>query len=218
MFEDPILIVGAGRSGTSMVAGIISLCGAWGGNLVEGSAYNEKGFFENIGLRDGWMKGLLDIHGYDPAGQICIPGERIEVSEDGAKIWRENVFEEIKHQGYSGGKWFFKDAKTCLVWPLWDAAFPNAKWVVVRRSIDSVARSCVNTPFMNGLSSLDQWKKWAYVYNGHLDDLSADVDFYPVQSEEVIEDYRTIKPTILELGLEWSEEVGKFVNPELWHY
>ena len=40
---EPILITGAARSGTSMSAGVVSLCGAWGGELSGPNVYNKKG-------------------------------------------------------------------------------------------------------------------------------------------------------------------------------
>jgi hypothetical protein len=49
--KSPIIITGCARSGTSMIAGIINLCGAWKGVTSGPNKYNAKGMFENHELR-----------------------------------------------------------------------------------------------------------------------------------------------------------------------
>ena len=70
MIKDcPILITGCPRSGTSLTAGIINKCEAWGGEMVGPTPHNPKGFFENIGLREKLTKPVLSAMGCDPLGQ-----------------------------------------------------------------------------------------------------------------------------------------------------
>ena len=45
--KQPIIITGCARSGTSMIAGIIHLCGAWKGNTSGPNKYNKKGNYNN---------------------------------------------------------------------------------------------------------------------------------------------------------------------------
>ena len=46
--EDPILVSGCARSGTSLVAQILHVCGAWKGETVAPDpASNPDGFFEH---------------------------------------------------------------------------------------------------------------------------------------------------------------------------
>jgi hypothetical protein len=54
--KDPILITGAARSGTSMTAGVINICGAFGGVLSGPNKNNKKGMFENNRIRQDIAK------------------------------------------------------------------------------------------------------------------------------------------------------------------
>ena len=55
----PILITGAARSGTSMTAGNIHKCGAWGGDMAGSTRYNRKGMFENTEIRNTMVKTIM---------------------------------------------------------------------------------------------------------------------------------------------------------------
>src|SRR4030065_256064 len=105
--ESPILITGCARSGTSMVAGIINTCGAWGGKLISPSNYNQKGFFENVVIRNKICKPFLESIGVDTKGQDPLPDmERIKCISNIPHFittWRIKVLDEIKKQGWA--KW-----------------------------------------------------------------------------------------------------------------
>ena len=69
-FKKPILITGLPRSGTSLAAGILSLCGVWSGTTVTGTKDNIKGFYEHVGLREHVNKELLRRLKCDPLARI----------------------------------------------------------------------------------------------------------------------------------------------------
>jgi len=51
--KQAILVIGTGRSGTSAMAGMLQICGAWlGDELKPGDAVNPKGYFENTRITD----------------------------------------------------------------------------------------------------------------------------------------------------------------------
>ncbi len=50
--DRPLLLLSAGRSGSSMVAGILAAHGIWTGNCRPGNQYNPKGFFENTKIKN----------------------------------------------------------------------------------------------------------------------------------------------------------------------
>lgn len=53
LLDRPVLICGLPRSGTSLTAGILAICGLWLGRTVPGGgSENPKGFFENVFLRE----------------------------------------------------------------------------------------------------------------------------------------------------------------------
>jgi hypothetical protein len=65
----PILITGCARSGTSMTAGIVHICGAFGGRMSGPTPNNRKGMFENEEVRNQIVKPYLSSIGADPLGQ-----------------------------------------------------------------------------------------------------------------------------------------------------
>ena len=66
---DPIIITGCARSGTSLIAGTMHLCGAWVGNVTGPTSWNRKGQFENEFIRDRLVKPYLKSINMDPMGQ-----------------------------------------------------------------------------------------------------------------------------------------------------
>lgn len=226
---DPILITGCARSGTSMVAGIVNLCGAFGGRLSGPNKNNAKGMFENSEIRNNIVKPFLQDHGYDKLGQYPLP--------DVDELWlpknlRGRVLDVMRAQGYDGqSTWFYKGAKLCLVWPIWEYAFPHAKWVIVRRRDEDIVQSCRRTAFMRAFRDqmtlrkvgakieeegwqwwVDQHKKrfWEMVDRG--------LNVRMVWPERMIKgDYSEIMELIDWLGLSWAEdEVHRFIEPRLW--
>ena len=55
----PILLTGCARSGTSLTAGIVNLCGAFGGIMSGPNRNNAKGMFENSKIRNTIIKPYL---------------------------------------------------------------------------------------------------------------------------------------------------------------
>lgn len=70
--KSPILITGCARSGTSMVAGVINMCGAFGGSMSGPNHNNAKGMFENARVRNNIVKPYLRQLHVDPLGQFQI--------------------------------------------------------------------------------------------------------------------------------------------------
>ena len=119
LLSRPILITGLARSGTSLVAGLISACGAWSGTTVPGNKENIKGYYEHINLRENVNKALLKKLGCDPLGVRSLPPTVLPEEEDFKKI----VLEILEHDGYkSKAPWMFKDALTLALLP---KAFPE---------------------------------------------------------------------------------------------
>lgn len=226
---DPILITGCARSGTSMVAGVINICGAYGGNLSGPNKNNAKGMFENSEIRNKIVKPYLQDHGYDKLGQYPLPN----IDE----LWlpknlRERVLDTMKAQGYDGtSPWFYKGAKLCLVWPIWRYAFPYAKWVIVRRRDEDIVQSCKRTAFMRAFrdritlqkvgakTEEEGWQWWVEQHKKRFWEMVNDgLNVRMVWPERMIKgDYSEIMELIDWLGLSWAEdEVHRFIEPRLW--
>lgn len=225
--KEPILITGAARSGTSMVAGIINLCGAFGGVMSPPNKNNEKGMFENVSIRNNVVKPYLKGIGVDPMGQYPLPDiETLNIPFD----WRNRVENVIKLEGYVDGPWMYKGAKMCLFWPVWEYAFPNAKWIIVRRKDEEIVHSCLNTGFMrafawennvravNAKDEKDAWFWWVRQHNRRFVEMIEEgLNVKQVWPEKMINgDYSQIYEMVEWLGLKWNPEVPNFIEPKLY--
>lgn len=226
----PILITGAARSGTSMVAGAVNICGAFGGDMSGPTSNNRKGMFENYKIRNTIIKPYLRNLGLDPKGQYPLPDpEKIPIPND----WKERVQKIFKDQGYEDGPWMYKGAKMCLFWPVWNHAFPNAKWIIVRRRDGDVANSCLKTGFMNAFekeqfqkevgvdNERDGWIWWIEQHKKRFREMmDAGLNCKIVWPERMVEgDYHQMYETLEWLGLDVEDhfsEVIQFVDPKLW--
>jgi len=225
---DPILITGAARSGTSMVAGSVCKCGAFGGNMRGPNKNNAKGMYENVRIINNIVKPYLRKINVDPLGQYPLPDIRsLPIPAD----LRDRVQNEIIADGYTGGPWFYKGAKLCLIWPVWHYAFPDAKWIIVRRKPSDIANSCCKTGFMaafrksyvrkyvNVENEFEGWKWWVRQHHKRfmeMNDVGVNMKF--VWPDRMVRgDYRQLYDTIEWLGLKWNEKaVLEFIDPKLW--
>lgn len=225
--QDPILITGCARSGTSLVAGSINLCGAFGGNMSGPNKNNAKGMFENAQIRNHITKPYLRDLGYDPLGQYPLPDiEKIVIPHD----WHQRVTQVMIEEGYATGPWMYKGAKMGLFWPVWHYAFPNAKWIIVRRKPADIIRSCMKTSFMRAFQNEKNQKAvgatteeegWLWWVRQHeqrfIDMIQAGLNIKVVWPERMVNgDYQQIMETIEWLGLSWKSKVLEFIDPRLW--
>ena len=220
MIDTPIFITAAARSGTSMTAGVIHKCGAWGGIMAGPTPYNKRGMFENRQVVDSLVKPCLSALGYDPMGQNPLPPD-VEVFKRGdASRWRQSVLSIMLSQGYKNGPMFYKGAKMCLMWPLWHRAFPNAKWIIVRRLDEDIVNSCMKTSFMRGYKDASGWQGWVEKHLDRFDEMKrANLDIVEVWPQKMVHgNFEEIKFVVEKLGLKWNErEVIDFILPALWN-
>ena len=225
----PILITGAARSGTSLIAGAINSCGAYGGKMSGPNKNNAKGMFENVKIRNDVLKPYLREMGFDPMGQYPLPIiNKLSIPVN----WKDRVESIIKQDGYIKGSWMYKGAKMCLTWPIWSHAFPDAKWVIVRRKSEDIADSCMRTHFMRAFgnpanqtavgvkSAHDGWLWWAQKHLERFREMQdAGLNVKVIWPERMVSgDYTQIMDTIEWLGLKWnSQVVASFIDPKLWH-
>lgn len=227
--NSPTIIVGAARSGTSMVAGVINICGAWKGKTVGPGKYNAKGMFENHELREKVLKPLLHNMGVDKLGQYPLPETKDVIIPHDLQDW---IIKIIKRQGWKEEQpWMWKCAKACLIWPGWVYAFPDAKWIIVRRKTPDIINSCIRTGFMNKYARPEIQKKigvknekegWLYWVRKHeekfIEIIQEGVNVKVVWPERMVNfDYYQMQETIEWLGLTWRpKEVMDFISPKLW--
>ncbi|MDH3359812.1 MAG: sulfotransferase [Desulfobulbaceae bacterium] len=219
--QPPILITGCARSGTSLTAGIIQLCGAFGGDTAGPNQFNKKGMFENLEIRDKLCKPHLKSIGCDPLGQKPLPSshQNFNITRNQAEEWKDKIEAIFKKQGYKTGPWFYKGAKACLFWYLWHLAFPTAKWIIVRRDADDIARSCMQTRFMRAYHDVLGWLRWIEHHERCFRQMTtAGISLIEVWPKKMIEgDFSEIKEVIGWLDLEYKEDlITAFVDPALY--
>lgn len=221
MGNTPIVITGCARSGTSLTAGVFHICGAFGGEMFGANKNNQKGFFENQVIREQMVKPFLRGMGVDHLGQKPLPTDEhlSMISQERANLWRKSIFETLERQGYKDGPWFYKGAKSCLYWPLWHMAFPEAKWVVVRRPTEKIVASCLRTSFMKAYRDEKGWTGWVNEHIRRFEEMKAKgLNISEIHTEKIIDhSYIEVKKVIDELGLTWNyKKINQFVSPELW--
>jgi hypothetical protein len=225
--NEPILITGCARSGTSLVAGIINMCGAFGGDMSGPNKNNAKGMFENHQIRNSIVKPYYDSLGVDRLGQFPLPeieGLNIPLN------WKDKIQGVMKEQGYKGGPWMYKGAKMCQHWPVWEYAFPNAKWIIVRRKTPDIINSCMRTAFMRAFSrphnlkavgagtEYDGWLWWVREHEKRfVEMIQQGLNVKTIWPERMVNgDYSQIKEMLEWLGLEWDSKILEFIEPKLW--
>ncbi len=213
---DPILITGCARSGTSMTAGIFSLCGAFGGDMSGPTTHNRRGMFENQTIRNDIVKPYLSAIGMDPLGQHPLPNTT-DLPESKSLRWE--VLSTMIGQGYEAGPWFYKGAKMCLLWPNWHTAFKDAKWIIVRRNDGDIIHSCMRTGFMRAFRNAEGWQGWIDHHKRCFQEMQdGGLQVREVWAERFIDgEFGEIRDAIAWCGLEWDDEAAlEFVSPKLW--
>lgn len=223
--QAPILIVGCPRSGTSMIGGAIKMCGAFTGDLIK------RGMFENKNILEGIVDPYFLDLGVDRNGQYPLPSINdlsIPVS------WRQKVEQSIVKEGYhgmEGGKWMYKDSRSSLIWPVWNHAFPNAKWIIVRRRTGDIVQSCLKTGYMSAYTSEDVqkeigvdseqagWIWWVHQYEKRfVEMIEAGLNCKVVWPERMVcGDYQQMHETLEWLGLAWNKDIINWIDPLLWY-
>jgi len=213
----PILLTGCARSGTSMTAGIISFCGAFGGKMSGPNDNNKKGMFENAEIRNNFVKPYLASIGADPMGQNPLPeAGRLRPYP----YLREDVEKTLGHQGYKSGPWFYKGAKMCLMWSVWHAAFPKAKWIIVRRKDEDIIASCLKTGFMRAFNDEMGWQWWVDQHKKRFEEMkAAGLDVQEIWPTKFVHGDLSEIRTFVDMygGLKWNEKaVADFITPAWW--
>ena len=214
--QDPILVTGCARSGTSMTAGVIDLCGAWGGKLTGALPHNRRGQFENSVIRNHIIKPYLRSMNCDPLGQKPLPDVN---NLTPFPTLRKQVVDVMKTQDYEGGSWYYKGAKMCLMWPIWAEAFPGAKWIIVRRDDEAIINSCLRTGFMRRYNTIDGWQYWIDQHKKRFQEMhEAGLVIREAWPTKMVQgDFTEMQEIIDWLGLRWNDAgVRDFISPALW--
>jgi hypothetical protein len=218
----PIFVTGCPRSGTSIIAATVNRCGAFIGNISKRSMY------ENIRISDEMVKPYLDRMGADKKEQYPLPDlSSISIPTD----WKRKVEQIIFDEGYKSGAWMYKGNAMCLMWPVWHYAFPNAKWIIVRRRTPDIVHSCLKTGYMNAFSDeevrakvnvsseVEGWKWWVRQHEQRFVEMITEgLNCKVIWPERMVSgDYQQLYEVLDWVGVEWKNDLLNFIDPLLWN-
>lgn len=202
----PILITGIPRSGSTMIAATINLCGAFGGEM------SKRGMYSNDRVREEIVKPYLIENGINKNG-LYLTSSNLPFVD--IKDWVEKIMIE---EGYQEGNWMFKDSRLSLMWNTWNQVYPNAKWIIVRRRTGDIIQSCMKTKYMIGY---DDEKGWLDMVHGYEKKLIALIETCPnhmiIWPERMVQrNYQQIYDMCDWLGMKWNPDALHFIDSLLW--
>lgn len=216
----PILITGSPRSGSTIIAHILRICGVFVSQPL--TKMQESEAFNNL------IKLHLLKYGVDPRGQFPLaPLEDQEIIIPGFK---ESIQNLIMAHGYHKGPWVIKSSSIALMWHAWKEAFPNAKFIIVRRSTDSIIDSCIKTGYMDAFpekilqlgvtTEKEAWEWMVQSYISRFDDMIMEgLDVKVIWPERMARgDYSQVFELVDWLELPWQSEILAHIDPKFWKF
>lgn len=199
----PILITGCARSGTSLTASIFKAH-----DLDLGTV---NGLFENTSIREHLLKPMIERAGGDRLGQSRLPSIGVNPPVSSLRARVEKHFT---------GPWAYKDAMLSLVWRTWADAFPEAKWVIVRRSVESIAKSCMYTPFMRAYQTESEWHDWALACIWRLQDLRCSMKCPEIDMDQVMRgNFESMRKAFEYCEIEFEQPLAEsLLDPTKWRH
>jgi hypothetical protein len=202
----PIFVTGIERSGTSIVARILRMCGAFTGETTE--------MQENVNIKI-LVDNLYKSMGANPNGQQPMPNvEKLYIPIE----WKRDVFTQLENHGYTDGKlWMYKSSRICQIWPVWYYAFPNARWIIVRRRTGDIIQSCLKTKFMTAFNDKEGWRWWVHEHEKRfVEMMEAGLNCKVIWPERMVTgDYQQIYEMLEWVGLKWNPKVVEEIDPLL---
>lgn len=217
----PILITGCPRSGSSMIASVVNICGAFLGKT------SVKSMFTNVSIKNKIVIPYFDRMGVDVNGQFPLPDTYgLSIPMD----WKKKVEDIIELEGYVDGEWEYKDSRSALIWRVWNNAFPDAKWLIVRRRTADVIQSCIKTSFMsafknpknieatNSENEFGAWLWYVHQYESKfVEMINNGLNCKIIWPERMLDgNFKQIHEVVDWLGLEWNDKAIGSVNVLLW--
>ncbi len=154
-----VLIAGMHRSGTSMIARLLNLCGVYLGeekDLIPAAEDNPEGFWENAKFQ-AISDEILAVFG----GSWDLPPNLVDGWEESSRLLpireraRELISEFSQYQ-----IWGWKDPRGSLTLPFWKSLIPDLKIVICLRNPYDVFHSLTRRGYASSAFSYDLWLKY----------------------------------------------------------
>jgi len=212
-----VIITGMHRTGTSMLAGALGICGLDIGTNFRPEPHpcNPKGYFEDLMFRKLNLK-LMRKAGIGP-GSFVLP-EYFQIKNGKFSTQRIAEFIRTWDRGHPVG---WKDPRACLTLGIWKKFIPDLKVITISRPAIEIANSLK--------TRRPDWtiEFGLKVTNRYLDNLESyckDIPRIDVQYHDFFVDLRTRMFILLGLcdfiGVNpvngWVNKVEEFIDKKLW--
>lgn len=192
MRSRPILVLGADRSGTSLVADLIARWGADAGDLSRHEVvdeHNPRGYFEYLPMQEVLHELLAAAHCsvWDPDFPSRIARLAVEPR------YRQLALAQVAEMDRSGKPWLWKEPLMSLQMAFWEKIVPSPVCVVTLRNPSDSARSFakMNYPpeLRDELSAEAAFAfRWQFAMLAILDYLERNPDHLFLRYESLLED------------------------------
>ncbi|MCO8121414.1 sulfotransferase [Stieleria sp. TO1_6] len=152
---DPVLVMGMHNSGSTALSRCLHACGLF---MVNNATQCESHFFSNYVNDELLMGGGSNWANYPILSVEQVMSYRDTVGQFMLDQWRIDLMQ----WGYDGtSPWGIKDARTCVLLPLYLDVFPNSKILFIRRDPDDIAASLSHRekPGVGVHKDPDHWKR-----------------------------------------------------------
>ena len=204
--HSPVFITGIERSGSSIIGRIVNLSGAFAGNITD--------MYENIQIKK-LLDSYYELLGVDKRGQYPLP--------DAGKLiiptnWEQKVEGVVSTEMRMDRPWMLKGSRLCQIWPVWHYAFPNAKWIIVRRRPGDIIDSCLKTGYMTAFKEKEGWLGWVHTHEKiFVEMIEAGLNCKQIWPERMASgDYQQIQEMVEWLGLKWNDSIINEIDPLLY--
>lgn len=203
--KQPIFVTGIQRSGSSIIARILSNCGVFTGAVTEMQENKDIRKVESAYFKQ-WF-GISEKQQNIPnLNLITIP----LTWEKTIKVCIESGVTENQH-------WLYKSARIAQIYPVWKYAFPDAKYIIVRRRTPDIIQSCMKTSFMNTYNTKEGWLGWVHEQERvFIDMIGSGLNCMEVWPERMVYgDFTQVLEMLEWLGLPWNDNIITLVTPLL---
>lgn len=207
-YRSPIIVLGCRRSGVSILAGALHQCGAFlGGHRLADPRQDRFGNPDVDAMATDYLRRAF-----------CPADERFLATADLHELgWRGRVESTFEGLGLSPDQpWVVRSRAVALMWREWNRAWPDAKWIFVRRTPEDIAMSCLRTGYMTMFSDYGAWLAWAKEWRNLLDQIENGVDGDSLSvwpGVWLAGDLQALRETMEWAGLAWNlQAVTELMN------
>lgn len=136
--QTPMLIAGPPRSGTTMLAGLLAKHGVWVGRAktTDYPGTNSDFGSENIDIKNVMKREAMRVHYHN--WRVPLPEGDLPLA----------IKDDVEAFVPESTRWLVKTSWTLAFYKFWNAAYPEAYWILPCRSEDAVVNSMNRHPSM----------------------------------------------------------------------